>query len=200
MSKLFVVGALLLGLAACAPGNQFSEPWSRSVFAPSEASLRRGCIADKDQPVGNYIGQVSFNSQNGIVNFMSAPGQVGVFCKFFAFVLNTPEGQSQFFELPTFKSRVNDAGAYIVVYTKSDITKVSVHISLESADGSEIYQLTPKNAENVIPGVRYDFKQLSASDRENIAKTASFSLVVNRGFGEEKFRVTPSNLDPFKLN
>jgi hypothetical protein len=200
MNKFVVTAALLFVLTACVPGNQTRETWSRSVFAPSEASSRMGCLAAKDQPAGNYIGQSSFKSEHGIVDFRSAPGQVGGLCKFYAIVLHTPEGQNQFFDLPYFKKLVNEARAFIVIYTDRDIGKVSAHINLESAGGVEFAQLIPKSAEVARVGVQYDFNQLSVSDLENIAKTSSFSLVVNRGFGEEKFRVTPDNLDPFKLN
>jgi hypothetical protein len=201
MNKFIGMAALLFVLVACVPENQIQETWSRSVFAPSEASFRKACVAAINTPLEQDIGEVWFGSPNGKVFFVSAPGTLGMDCQFdFAFGLQDRNNLSNYLNSQEFKELIADSQAFFVVYTQKNMADVAAYISLENAKGVEFAQLISNNVEGVIPGFRYNFTQLSASDIENIAKTTSFSLVVNRGFGKEKFRVTPSNLDPFKLN
>jgi hypothetical protein len=201
MNKLFSMVALSFVLVACVAGNQFSESWSRSVFTPSEASFRKACVTSINTPLEQDIGEVWFSSPNGKVFFVSAPGTLGIDCQFdFAFGLQDRGNLNNYLNSSEFKELMADSQAFFVVYTQKNMADVAAHISLENANGEEFAQLISNNVEGVIPGFRYNFTRFSALDIENIAKTSSFSLVVNRGFGEEKFRVTPDNLDPFKLN
>ncbi len=200
MKRIF--GLIFLAIfVSCAPTSVGNESWSRVVFVASESAAQKGCTAAITQPPGSYIGQKPFASVNGAVNFMSTPGKVGIFCQLFSFGLQTATARDQYFSSGAFKQQIRDAHAYVVVFTKeTDFKKVSLYLSLEDKDGKEFAQLRNASVEGVLPGVRYDFDQLNPSDLANIDKTVSFSIVVNRGFGEEKFRVTPSNLDPFNIN
>jgi hypothetical protein len=198
--KLTIAMLICVGLAGCMPSGS-NQAWSNVVFISSQENAQRGCTAAISQSVGNYIGQKSFASANGNVNFMSSPGQIGIFCQIFSFGLQTQSGRDQYFASEGFQRSVRDSNAYVVVFTKeTDANKISLVLSLEDKDGKEFALLKPATIEGVSPGIRYDFDNLSSGDVANIAKTNSFTILVNRGAGEEKFRVTPSNLDPFSLN
>ncbi len=201
MVKKVMIFVFLGLVVSCAPGTIGGESWSRTVFVASESAAQKGCTAAVTQSPGNYVGQKPFASANGAVNFMSTPGKVGIFCQLLSFVLQTPAARDQYFSSSAFKQQVRDAHAHVVVFTKeTDFKKVSLYLSLEDKDGKEFAQLRNATVEGVLPGLRYDFDQLNLSDLANIDKTFSFTIVVNRGTGDEKFRVAQSNLDPFNLN
>ena len=108
---------------------------------------------------------------------------------------------NEFFTTDVFGEIARKANASVVVFTKAaSINDVSIYLALEDKAGKEFSQVGSYTAEGVIPGVRFNFNKLTPTDISNIDKAFSFTVVINRGAGEEKFSVTQNNFNPFAIN
>ena len=197
-SLMLVFGLMLV---ACAPNNVRSELWARNIFVPTQANAQQGCSAAFSQSPGNYIGEKTFSSSQGQVRLISAPGDIGVFCQLLGILLSDSSALNSFFATEEFAALAKKANAGVIVFTKSTSLKdTSAYLSLEDASGKEFSQVRSFTVEGVIPGVRFNFNQLTEIDVLNIGKALSFTIVINRGFGEERFPVNQNNFNPFALN
>ena len=197
-SVILVFGIALMG---CAPNVVSNELWAKTVFVPTQSGSQQGCAAGFNQSSEKRIGEKIFRTSRGEVRLTSAPGDVGGFCQLLGILIPNSAGLNEFFTTEAFGEIARKANASVVVFAKiASLSDVSIYLALEDKAGKEFFQVRSYTAEGVIPGVRFNFDQLTPNDVLNIDKAFSFTIVVNRGFGEEKFPITQSNFNPFAIN
>jgi hypothetical protein len=194
MKKFIGLGVLLLMLAACVPGASTSESWARAIFAPSNATIKSACNMAMDlfgkSDIETSIGEILLVSNGHSIRFVSAPGDATTFCGLLGgFIAN--DDRFSFFNSFAYTDIRDDAHVFVVVNgTNIDIKTASLSISLEDETGASLAIVKAPNVEGVLPGVRFDFESTTFTREPQLDRVASFTIILNRGTGEERYKVT----------
>jgi hypothetical protein len=188
--KQIIAPLLVIVLSACAPSSsqEKQDSWAKQIFAPSSALDQKACAqgrqarSSKPNP-DDSPGQVVFTPKQGELNLISRSSLVYFYCSI------------------TVVAEILDAETRTLIRVKDTAVKganIKVEVSLEH-DSNEIARLKNPDSEASEPKWetdatyfrfgRFDQAQLAAFDQ-----TTSFTIIVNRGLGEERYAVNPTNL------
>ncbi len=194
MKNFIGMGVLLLSLAACAPGAGTGESWARAIFAPSNATIKSACNTKMDlfaqSDLGTTVGGIPLSSNGHSIRFQSAPGQAAIFCGIFGGLVANGNRES-FFNTSVYTKSRDEAHVFVVVNGSDiDIKTASLSINLEDEAGMSLAVIKAPIVESVLPGVRFDFEHTSFAREAQLDRVASFTIIVNRRTGEERYKVT----------
>jgi hypothetical protein len=199
--KFSVFGAALIVftlLVSCAPGALNSEPWARTIFAPSASSEQNACDAGfeygQSRKQINLVGGIRFNSPRGLVLFNTRLGKLYFLCNSIGLL----SGRKPTDLSPVFSTDV-------MLEDKLLVGKIArVAFSLEDAEGKEIARLNA-SARSVEDNRQwYKVAALTSADQQRLTEAKSFTIIVNRGDQiDERYKVTqtftpltPTNSNP----
>jgi hypothetical protein len=194
MNKFIGMSIFLLALSACAPGAGTGESWARAIFAPSNSTIKSACNAKMDlfakSDSGTTVGGIPLSSNGHSIRFQSAPGQAAIFCGIFGGLVANGNRDS-FFNTSIYTKSRDEAHVFVVVNGNDiDIKTASLSINLEDETGANLAGVKAPIVEGVLPGVRFDFEHTSFAREPQLDRVASFTIIVNRGTGEERYKVT----------
>jgi hypothetical protein len=183
-----VLAALILSLSLSGCALFKPEAWAKQMFSPSSQSINTACdngISSFSRREFPKFGRVYFSPKVGELGFHSQLGQMTLFC-FLAG--NFAKSQSsEIAQIFTSEVRLLD--------TTSKREAIKVQISLER-EGQELIRLEPSVIEpqEEAGSTNYVFHRLSGNQITALEETTSFTVIVNRGSGEERYAVNPTNL------
>jgi hypothetical protein len=184
MKKLLLGVGLLL--AACAPSSLGGESWGKAMFSPSPVADQAACDAGFDfgqtQKRINSVGAVRFQTSKGLVLFNTRLGKLYFLCN--SLGLFGGRKPNTFSEV--FSSDVMFEDASMVGKT------AKITISLEDEQGKEIARLNAERSETEGNRQWYTPKRYSAADIEALNKAKSFTILLNRGSSDERYKINPS--------
>ena len=176
--------ALALSLSGCTMLKP--ETWAKQIFSPSSATDQKACdegfSARSNPQAPRSIGSVDLQPKVGKLRFQSRIGFIHLRCRVQVAFDQKPSGPFSDFSFVSLEdSSVNSK-------------QVKIEISLEASQ-NEIFRLTD------LP-IIYDQDNVIwyAIDRRNenlvtaLEVVTSFTIIVNRGLGEERYAVNLTNL------
>ena len=185
MKRVFVAVLLAVSLTGCALFKP--EPWARQIFAPSSQSQSTACDRgiNSNQELPPIVGRVFLSPKVGELSFHSQLGQLQLLC----------------YLAPSFArdqlSLIASIAQTYVLFQDSSVKRenVKVEISLER-DGQELVRLKPSTVtpREESAATVFEFARLTSDQLTALEQTTSFSIIVNRGLGEERYAVNPTNL------
>jgi hypothetical protein len=175
--------ALLGVLAGCAPSFLGGESWGKAMFSPSPVADQSACDAGFDygqsQKKLNAVGAVRFQTSKGLVLFNTRLGKLYFLCNSLGWLGGRkPTGFSE-----VFTSDVMFEDASMVGKT------AQIAISLEDEQGKEIARLNAEKGETEGNRQWYTPKRYSPADIEALNKAKSFTILLNRGSREERYKI-----------
>jgi hypothetical protein len=194
MNKLIGIGVLLLLLAACAPGAGTGESWARAIFAPSNSTVKSACNIAIDlfgkSDFETNVGEIQLFSNGRSIRFVSAPGDATTLCGLLGGLVANGD-RTSFFDSSLYTVTRDMSHVLVVVNGNDvDIKTASLSISLEDETGASLGVFKAPSSEGVLPGVRFDFEHASFAREPQLDRVASFTIIVNRGTAEERYKVT----------
>ena len=176
--------AVSVVFSSCAPGLFGSESWGKSIFAPSAASDSAACDAGYQYGQTNKaiqtVGFIQFKSSKGPVRLLTRLGMAYFLCN----SLGLLNGRKPASISPVFTTSISFDDASFV----GKIAKVS--ISLEDQKGQEFARITAEQDETENSKQWYKLKSLSSGDIAALDKAVSFTIIIERAAGEEKYKIT----------
>jgi hypothetical protein len=193
MKKLFSILALTALFSSCASVFPGAQPWARAMFAPDKATHEKTCTN------GAYFGisrhelnpniMLKLQPAKGEMMLQSSLAKTYFFCNTIGFIIDKRPSEYPIFSTSIF---VSEPGL-----TKA---KVQVIVSLEDEKGVEIAQLKPDGLETETDKVWFKFETINDTDKANLDKTASFSIVLTRDGVEEKYKINPNSYPTLTSN
>jgi hypothetical protein len=179
---------LMVLLASCAPMRGSQESWGRQIFAPSSALDQKACDkgiqvrSSKPNP-DDPFGRLAFSPKQGELDMTTRSRLVYFYCSI------------------TVVAKILDPEARTLIRVKDTTVtgaNIKVEVSLEH-NSNEIARLKNPDAEASEPRWETDatyfrFGQFDQAQLAALDQTTSFSIIINRGLGEERYPVNPTNL------
>ena len=187
MTRVFVAVLLALSLTGCALFKP--EPWAKQIFAPSSVTDNAACDrgvreGSSKKDLDDKFGSVEFAPKQGDLAFATRSRTLYLLC--YATGLISQGRPSSLRDSYTTFIRIQDSAV------KRD--QIKVQISLEQ-DGRELVRLTDAEIETEGDDKTwYSFKRFSQNQLSALEQTTSFTIIVNRGLGEERYPINPTNL------
>jgi hypothetical protein len=180
---IFVFLGLVIG---CAPGTIGGESWGKAMFSPSSVSDQAACDAGfefgQTQKKLNSVGALRFQTSKGLVLFNTRLSKLYFLCNSLGWL----NGRKPSSFSPVFSSDIMFDDAAMVGKT------AQVTISLEDEQGKEFARLNATKDET--EGNRQWYTPISYSNADiaalNLAK--SFTIIINRGTTDERYKVNSS--------
>ena len=137
------------------------------------------------------VGEIQLFSNGHSIRFVSAPGDATTLCGLLGGIIANDD-RTSFFD-SSFYTVTRDMSHVLVVVNGNDIDikTASLSINLEDETGARLAVVKAPNVEGVLPGVRFDFDHTSFAREPQLDRVASFTIIVNRGTAEERYKVTP---------
>jgi hypothetical protein len=186
MTRVLMILALALSLTGCALFK--SEAWAKQILLPNASTDSTACnkgvqAGSARQELGSF-GTITFKPPQGSLGFSTRISQVYLLCYATGLIIGRkPDNIPDSFSTSV---RIED--------DTTTRAKIRVEISLEQ-DGNEIVRLTESEIETEgTAKTWYSFKRLSAAQQTALETANSFTIIVNRGAGEERYAVNPTNL------
>jgi hypothetical protein len=181
---------MILGLALSLSGCALFQPesWAKQIFAPSSATDQRACERGKQRGKSEQrsesFGELEFKAKQGNLQVSTRSGKLYQFC--FALGLFFDNGSIELNAAFYTDIRIEDAAV------KRENIKVEVSLERE---GTEIARLTESEKETEDNDKTwYSFRRLNQNQLAALEQTTSFTIVIDRGLGEERYAVNPTNL------
>jgi hypothetical protein len=186
MRNLLAALILALSLSGCALFQP--EPWAKQIFAPSsmtdQRSCDRGTQRGKSKQTLDDFGRVKFTAKQGDLLFTTRGSKLHLLC--YALGLIVGRGSEEFDPIFRTDIRIEASGV------KRENIKVEVSLERE---GNEIARLTESETETEDNDKTwYSFRRLNQNQLAALEQTTSFTIVINRGLGEERYAVNPTIL------
>ena len=183
-TKWWMLVGLAAVLIACAPSVSSREAWGRAVFSPSSSSERAACDAGyqygQTTKAIQTVGLISFSTPRGSLRLLTRLAKLHFLCNSIGlFNGRKPETYSDVFNTDVGFEDATMVGRF-----------AKVSFSLEDEKGSEFARLTAEQTETEKNRQWYARKSYSATDLAALDKAASFSIIIERGSGEERYKVT----------
>jgi hypothetical protein len=186
MRNFFAALIFAAALSSCALFQP--EPWAKEIFAPSSATDQRSCDRGKQrgksEQKSESFGELEFKAKQGDLRVATRGSKLYFLC--YALGLFFSNGSIEL--SPVFRTdiRIEDAAV------KRENIKVEVSLERE---GNEIARLTESETETEDNDKTwYSFRRLNQNQLAALEQTTSFTIVINRGLGEERYAVNPTNL------
>jgi hypothetical protein len=188
MKQLLVVFAAFLLTCITASSQSVQESWGKQIFGPSSATDQRACERGKlrgnSQQNPETFGELEFKAKQGYLLIYTRGGQLYSYCYAIGLALSNVSIELS----PVFRTiiRIEDAAV------KRENIKVEVSLERE---GNEIARLTESETETEDSDKTwYSFRRLNQNQLAALEQTTSFTIIINRGLGEERYAVNPTSL------
>jgi hypothetical protein len=162
------------------------ESWAKQIFAPSSGTDQRACdegFAARSNPqASRSFGYVALKPPVGKLSFFSRIGFIHLRCRVMVAFDQKPSGPFGDF-------------TYVSIEDSSVTSKqVKVQISLE-ANQNEVFRLTDLPIiSDEVDRIWYAIDRRNENLIKSLETVTSFTIIVNRGAGEERYFVNPTNL------
>jgi hypothetical protein len=183
MQKLFLMLTLAAFFSSCASVFPGAQPWARVMFAPDKAAHEKACTS------GAYYGiskralnekvDIDFQPLVGKLSLWSSLGKTYFFCNAIGSIV---QRRPDTFPIFSTQILVTDEGL-----VPAD---VKLMLSLEDEKGQEFAQMQASDVESEPNKVWFQFDTVNDTDKANLDKTASFTIILTRKGIEEKYKVT----------
>jgi hypothetical protein len=186
MKKLLFL-VLVFMLSSCVPPLLGSPNWVRIALAPNALERNAACdraIAQSSTSVNAFkldnlvAGVVDFGPEENKVSLFSSIGGTYTLCRVLGFTGRKPA------EIP-------NVGTFIVIKQEQlQASALKTIIELNDVDGKVFHAINPSSTEAKSGELNVSFRRITAADTSAMEKAASLSVVIERGKGEERYRLT----------
>jgi hypothetical protein len=178
--KLLLLAVLF---SSCVPTLLSSPNWVRVALAPDAMERNAAC----DRAVANaarrdfstiVAGVVDLSPEDEGLKLFSSLGGTYTLCSVFGISGRKPES-------------VPVSSSFIVIEQPGlKASQVTASIELNDGNGVVLRSVSPSSIEEDSEDVTASFRRWNGADFDAMNKAAFFTVVLNRGKGEEKYRVT----------
>jgi hypothetical protein len=180
-----VSAALILALTLSSCTMFKPESWATQVFSPSSQSINTACDRGIEAgPNAFDFGRIIFSPTVGKLILTTRLSEVHVSCHLIGSFAKT------------MMDTISTVAKTEVQVQDSSVKRelISMEISLEH-DGQELVRLktSSTDAEDT-DKTWFSFRRLNQNQLAALEQTTSFTIVINRGLGEERYAVNPTNL------
>jgi hypothetical protein len=174
---------LALVLSSCVPTLLSSKSWVRIAIAPDAVERNEACNrgfsnASRRNFQDVLAGVVDLGGTTSGLQFYSSLGSTYSLCYIFGFGSTRPS------QTPV----VNTFVTIDQVGLKPE--QVKAQIALEADNGNVLQSIAPSAVRTDSDGTTLVFGKFTGSDVDAMNNATSFSFILDRGKGEERFRIT----------
>ncbi len=184
MKKLVLLSCALL-LSSCVPPLLGSPNWVRIALAPNAIERNAACdraVAQSSSTqfkLDNLVsGVIQLGPEKDNLSLFSSLGGTYTLCRVLGFSGRRPD------EVPNIYTFV------VVGQAGLEPSQLSVKLEFNDAEGKTFHTMTASQIDAKEDDVKAVFKRVVGTDTEAMNKSVTFTVVINRGKGEERHRVT----------